>query len=223
MRFILFVLMQILLLALVACSSVKKNYQDIRAQPNAYLQSETVPYLQVPQGIAHAPLREDVYVPPGEVSKQKMSLVPPESLAEKLASGKVSKKDLKPLSRTNLQRRGQEWILVYTDEKDRVWKKLAKAFKNRNIRLLQTNDTAFIYYIVDTFPTGGKLTLTSPVYQVYVRTGSEQNTEIYLRDNEGKLPNIHADKRLLLDIQQGLEGHKLRDISGIIKTMVTGH
>lgn len=210
------------LMLLTACGTVKKNYQDIRARPNAYLQSESLPVLQVPPDIQHAPLLEDAHVPPGAVSKVKMSLLPPESLAEKVAAGKVSKKELKPLARTNLQQRNQQWILTFTDEKDRVWKKLAKAFKNRNIRVLRENEAESVYYIVDTFLTNNKVTLKSPIYQVHLRTGSEQNTEIYLLTNEGTLPNEHAAKRIMSDIQQGLEGHKNRDLTMIVKKIVTG-
>lgn len=206
---------------LSACTPIKQNYQAFKEKPNAYLKSQCAPPLRVPAGIEHAPLLEDDRVPPGETPKGKTSLLPPESLAQKVAEGKVSLKALKRISRSNLQERDHVWILTITDDKERVWKKLEKAFKNRKIRVLQQNHETWTYYILDTYTTEGKITLKTPIYQVHVQSTPEQNTEIYIMDNAGQRANSATSQRLLTEIQDGLHGHKTHELPALLKKLLT--
>lgn len=204
-------------LALSACSSVKQNYGQFKNKPSAYMKSQSVAPLRIPPGIEHEPLLEDDCVPPGELPKEKVVLLPPESLAQKIAEGKISKKELKHVSSLNLEQRDNQWFMILTDDKQHVWTKLEKALKNRKIRILQQNKAEDIIYMVDTFPTKGKITLASPIYQIHMRETAEQNTEVYLLNNAGQIPNAHAAHRILVEINRGLSGDKLHEIPKVLQ------
>ncbi|MBI5447778.1 MAG: hypothetical protein HY939_03510 [Gammaproteobacteria bacterium] len=206
---------------LSACAPIKQNYQEFKNKPNAYLKSQCSPELRVPAGIEHEPLLADDRVPPGEVPQKAASLLPPESLAQKVAEGKVSPKALKRVSRSELQEKDHVWVLMITDEPDRVWKKLEKALNRRKLRILQKNQEIKVYYILDTYPTDGKITLKTPIYQVHLRATEEQNTEIYLLDNDGHKPNAAVAQRLLTEIQQGLQGHAVHELPNLLKKLLT--
>ncbi|GEM_PF-4048501 len=208
-----FLLFSLLCLNVMGCTTAKQNFQALKDRPNAYLKSQCATPLRVPPGVEHAPLMEDQQIPPGETAVVTAPLLPPESLAQKVAEGKVSPKALKHLSRSNLQERDHQWMLTITDEKERVWKRLEKAFKNRHIDVLQKNEKTGIYYIVDTYPTKGKVTTASPIYQVHLRSTAEQDTELYLTDNAGGVPNKYVAQRLLMEIQRGLNGNKVRNLA----------
>ena len=130
-------------------------------------------------------------------------------------------KKLKHVSRSNLEEKDHQWILTITDEEDRVWKKLEKTFAYRKMRVLEKNEDTKIYYIIDTYPTQGKVTIKSPIYQVHLRLGPEQNTEIYLTDNDGHIPNAAIAQRLLNEIQEGLHGSKVHTMPALIKKILT--
>lgn len=205
------------LLSLVACTSTKQSYQSFKNKPNVYMNSQAEAPLRIPPGIEHEPLLEDDRVPPGEVAKEKAPLLPPESLVQQVAEGKVSKKELKHVSSRNLEEKDRQWVMTLTDDKEHVWSRLEKAFKYRKIRVLQTNKQGDVFYIVDTFTTHGKITLKSPIYQVHLRSTPEQNTEIYITDNAGHPPNAHTAHRLLVDIDRGIQGQKVHELPKILK------
>lgn len=206
--------------ALSACSSVKQNYNQFKNKPSAYMTSQSVAPLRIPPGIEHEPLLEDDCVPPGELPKGSVALLPPESLAQKIAEGKISKKELKHVSSLNLEQRDNQWFMILTDDKDHAWSRLKKALKNRKIRILQENKADDVIYIVDTFPTKGKITLASPIYQIHMRETAEQNTEVYLLDNAGHIPNPHAAHRILVEINRGLSGDKLHDLPKMLQKLL---
>ncbi|OGT23363.1 MAG: hypothetical protein A3I12_02010 [Gammaproteobacteria bacterium RIFCSPLOWO2_02_FULL_38_11] len=206
---------------LLACSTVNRHVEEMKNRPNTYLHSQLAPPLVVPSGMEHVPLLSDDIVPPGECVSEKMILLPPQSLAMKVEQGVISKKALKPLSSINLEEREGQWALILTDDRERVWDRLDKAFKDRLIPVLQKDKDRGIYYIVDIEPTKNKITLASPIYQVHLRVTQEQNTEVYLMNNQGHIPNKYVAHRLLLEINRGLQGDKLRELPKILKNFMS--
>lgn len=89
-----------LILNLAACSSWTDN-SFITARDREHLYSSSSAPLQVPPHMQGAPISNDYPVPSGNVqtTNQRVNLLPPDSLAEQLQQGKISKAQFKQMEK----------------------------------------------------------------------------------------------------------------------------
>lgn len=209
-------LMALIVVNLAACATLFGKNNFIAKNETQYLRSNTTPPLQLPPGASAANIGNDYPIPPAMGPTQTVSLLPPGSLAEKIATGQVPASVLKekpaPAAPTAVTETAQNnsalpaaMVLVPGQSTAQIWNNIGSALKRAGYMVVNQNQKTSIYYLLDTPSTGGKVKMSTPIYQLHLHDvdGSAQAT---VTDNDGKLLAPVISQRILLDLQNALTG-----------------
>lgn len=184
----------------VGCSPIK-NYLDNRE--NLYLKSHESAPLKVPAGLSSSNVGQDYVIPAaaGQKATQPPALLPPDSLADEIAQGKVSKSALKqrekeatknpnpPQSMNSTNHPSESLVsssingtnLQLNQPLPEAWSTIGTTLTQAGYRILVQNPNTKTYYVLDT---KAKLTKETPIYQIHLHK-NRLGTQVSITDNNG--------------------------------------
>jgi len=219
-------------LLLVGCAQFYGHKSFVYHRDEAYLESKDSTSLNVPSDLDKAVL-STYYIIPEVKGELDTSPLPPGGLRE--ADIKVSPKQRymgEPVAQKAPEQRYMSGPVVQKAPEQRsaveektmpnghmrlvtvtpppkTWIILGQGIQRQRIKILNADKSLKTYYILDTFATFGRLNEDTPVYQLHVVPGKEnQSSEIFIVDNQGQLINKAREKRLLTSIRKGMVGKK---------------
>lgn len=189
-------------LLLNGCSYFYGGQGFIHDPDAEYSKDEASPPLVIPHDVQAAPIGDDYVVPDIASAKSKKApLVPPGSLAEQVALGKTTTKEIK-----KAREEKSATLLVVDTDMNETWNKLKYVMPKMDYQIALANPDTRIIYFMDKTTTRGKVTMATPIYQAHLHLSEAGETEIYLTDNDGKkLPGAKSQP-ILSELEKGIHG-----------------
>lgn len=212
-----------LLFSLVGCSSLGK-YNFVKKRETTYLHGQAAAPLQIPAGLSSANVGDDYMLPVVPAAEnlpiKQVGLLPPDSLADQIASGKVSKNVLKQSEEihTGIVRSADltdvelspdthnNVVLPLNEGSLESWGKIAYALNRMGYRLLVQNKNLKEMYILDVPATKYRATKNTQIYVLHMHDNSDGTSYVDVTDEAGKPINLQIATRILKDLQDGLNG-----------------
>lgn len=189
-------------LLLNGCSHLYGGEGLIHDPDEEYYKDEAPPPLVIPHGVQAAEIGDDYVIPEiNSTKKSKAALVPPGSLAEQVALGNTTTKQIKKARDDK-----KATLLVVDTDMNETWNKLKYVMPKMDYQIAIANSDTRIIYFMDKTTTRGKVTLATPIYQAHLHLSEAGETEIYLTDNDGKKLPATISKPILSELEKGLQG-----------------
>jgi uncharacterized lipoprotein len=223
-----------ILLDLGGCSTLFGKHNFVTQRETEYLHSQATPPLQVTAGLNKTNIGDDYVIPAAMTSPptQAPGLLPPGSLAEKIATGAVPATVLKEkipsptattsnsadnnTRATNNNTAGP--ILTLDQNITTAWSKVGDSLKQAGYIIANQNKTTGIYYIIDAPSTFDKVKMDTPIYQLHMQN-TNNVVQIYITDSEGRSIATKIAQRILDDLKNTLAGKKPSTIKRFLQNV----
>jgi uncharacterized lipoprotein len=201
----------ILFLTLSGCSYIHDRSDEYQGSP-------CLAPLTVPPELHSSQIGDDLTIPNlRRATRNKASLLPPDSLASQVAEGKLSKKALKKRERESRltqitwtqDKYGAPALMISEGLVDTI-NHLERALKTLTTSYrIKTKDAALAtFYIYDLPAMNGKLMANTPVYQLRL-IELENGTMITLAADEDQIPpNTQITQHILTKVYEALDDTK---------------
>ena len=223
---------------LTGCATLQKH-NFAKKRRTEYLRSQEAAPLRVPAGLNTAGVGDDYNIPPSAAAAPvaPIGILPPDSMADKLARGVINKEALKTASKfadaknpvpvmTTTAASGQPIsavavsgvnnnVLPLNQTVAQAWSAVGKAIKRQGYKIALADEKMATYYILDLHATDERVTKTTPMYQIKLQSGADNNAYAYVADENGNAVNAQTSQHILTDLSNGLAGKS----SGSFKQM----
>lgn len=218
-----------LVFCISGCSTLFGKHNFVTQRETEYMRSTATPPLQLPPSVSTTSVGDD-YIIPGTTASaptQPVSLLPPGSLTEQIARGKVSsavlKQKFEPTINTNsttntATSNTSTPVLPLDQNKDQLWNKIGTSLNKAGYLLVNQNQKAGIYYLLDTPSTGGKVKMNTPIYQLHIQNINGV-AQAYLTDDEGKPLTSDVAQLILDDLRDALAGKTPSPVKRFLKQL----
>ena len=138
----------------------------------------------------------------------------------------VSTKLLSPVRNNQARAAKKEEVLIVPLALPASWALIGTAIQHANYRLLVSNQKTNTFYIIDAYPTHGRVTKDSPIIQVHLRAptnrailsqSGEGVTEVYLTNIQGDIVSHDVNQRILGDLNDVLQGRPKSNVSNLMR------
>lgn len=215
-----------LALELTGCAIFGKNNFATKRRTE-YLRSQAAAPLQVPAGLNAQGVGDDYVVPASAMPApvKPIGILPPDSMADKLARGVITKDTVKKANdfadaksaptvtaTTTATSAAQPAastsnnILPLNQTVAQVWKPVGEALKRAGYKIAVADEKLATYYILDMHATDEMVTKATPIYQVKLQSGADGNAYAYVVADNGNAVTAETSQRILTDLSNGLAG-----------------
>ncbi len=212
---------------LAGCATLQKH-NFAKKRRTEYLHSQDAAPLQVPAGLNASGVGDDYSIPPSAMTAaaKPIGLLPPDSLADKLARGVVTKAALQNASKIadskpaavvsqpaivasanqGIPATAANNVLPLNKTMTQAWKPVGTALKRAGYRIAVQDDKLERYYILDIHATDEIVTKATPIYQVRLASGADGNAYAYVVDQDGNPVNAIISQCVLTNLSNALAG-----------------
>ncbi|WP_423062383.1 outer membrane protein assembly factor BamC [Candidiatus Paracoxiella cheracis] len=197
MRYLIYLFSGVMALLLVGCANHNKDYIK---------QSKTVHTIVVPRGVALKPAQNYYPVPastPQNISTSP-SLVPPGSDLQRFnpkSQAKSQPQKTQTLATLTQTKNGQ--VLEVSEQSSVAWARVGKALRKTSYKVLDEDPSMASYYVLDATSTNNKITKSTPIYRVLLKTNGD-NTQVELLNQQNQPAPVDVSKRILGALQKNL-------------------
>lgn len=224
---------------LTGCATIQKH-NIAKQRRSEYLRSDEAAPLRVPFGLNAAGAGDDYIVPASAAAAptQPIGILPPDSMADKLARGVINKDALKTASKFADAKNAvpaaaitaapnqpamvaassvvNNNVLPLNQAVSQAWKAVGTAMTRQGYKIALADEKMSTYYILDMHATDERVTKATPMYQIKLQSGADNNAYAQVNDENGGPVNAETSQRILTDLSNGLAGKS----SGSFKQML---
>lgn len=141
---------------------------------------------------------------PAQTSTEAPSLVPPDSNLQRFEKKPKSaaSSNKQQFARIESSGKGGQ-SLVLAEKSSLAWKDVGKALHDTSYQILDQDPSIGSYYILDAKSTGNKITKTTPIYRVLLKSDGG-NTHVVLLNDKNQPASADVSKRILKALQKKL-------------------
>ncbi len=213
-------------LNLTGCASWWQKHNFVKKHRTEYLRSQESSPLRVPAGLAASGIGDDYVIQSSAAPAPAapIGILPPDSLADKLKRGVVTKDALKNASKladakpavntTTVNQTGSiasasmvsDNTLPLNQTVAQAWSSVGAALKRAGYKIAVSDEKIATYYILDMHATDERVTKSTPICQVKLQSGADGNAYVTVTEQNNNPASAAASQQILTNLKNALAG-----------------
>lgn len=132
---------------------------------------------------------------------QSPSLVPPGSNLQRFKNQSQRQLNSNKKLATLQQNNNGSPVLIVSEKQNQAWAQIGRALQKTPYQILDQDSSLSSYYVLDIESTNNKITKTTPIYRVYLKSNGNQ-TQVVLLNKDNQPAAKDVTQRILMAIQQ---------------------